>query len=145
MDKLSLTNLILNYYNDKGVPTEITELSADKNDDGEIITQVQIDIDFNEKGSFAFFFRMEDDEIYFSDIYELINPLSEEEFNVLSDEYLDDLGPFDAFLGSEEGGLIHLCGRLSINDFAEELLDNIYAFYAKSNNVLLEKLDTIAL
>ena len=85
--------------------------------------------------SFAFFYELDKSDMGYVVIFEPDAPVSDDEFDVLQQDFAKEKTPFSDCL-KDEFGLIHLYGEISSEDCSEEFIDKIVKTIEKKDGIV---------
>ena len=130
MENKEIIKRISEYFKNKGLKIDTDQ----RKEDGKIC--YQIDIDFNENGSFAFFWKQDEKIIYYSSIYQLKESMSKEYKNELKEKIINDGTFIDVLLLDDNDKELHLYGEINRSEINDEFFNKINNFYFKDKELV---------
>ena len=85
--------------------------------------------------SFAFFYEQDKSYMGYGVVFEPDDPVSDDEFDLLKQDFAKEKTPFSDCL-KDEFGLIHLYGEISSEDCSEEFVDKIIKTIEKKDGIV---------
>lgn len=145
MKPIEITNRIYTYFVQKGYRPKL-DISLDGEEEAPEKRHIQIQIDVDllgdpryEIGTTAFFYALDDPQIYMSAIFFLQRDLEDGEWAALQKMHGEVREVFSAVIKPEEDNEIHLFHEIELDAFDETVLDRITDFF-HGDGALLKKL-----